>query len=353
MNYVHVTPEVAVEDLVLAQATSSVANTTLHTVGRHTGGVVLTDTPGMRKAQDLRLTGFEHPLVLDLIRVDWRDTASAVDARARAWTRATCAGAADLVLTPSRRLAAGDRSALTSQLREAQELLAYHGSEGSGSAWIGLALDGAWLSETDHLPVLERHLSAIDSPVALAFADPYDPIGTKDRVRALRRLVKNVDMALVRSDLAGVGAWAYGARFASVGLSSTVRHLPVPMRLSTSTRDRTPHVLIPALLAWVKASALWFAGDHPALRCRCPICKGQWLGRLGDESPGRPEAALLHSFFTWYRITQQLQGAPRRERKLAWHRICKKALEAEESLADDLGVSLKIKWRPLRTWSWL
>lgn len=353
--YAHISaPGLLVDNLVLPQATSSTPTTTLAAIGDQAGGIVLTSRAGIHKARELRAAGFAGSLVIDLIDVDRHGTLDGQARRRAAWCSLSEIDDIQVVIAPSRRIPSGDTSALDAQLDETSELLANARSHEAGARVPGLALDSRWLSQDAHLEELVSRLRDWGQLVAIAFADPYDAVGSRVRVRNLRRLVATVDVALVRSDLAGIGAWSYGARFASVGLSSTVRHIPVPLTGPPRTqRDLTPHVLVPGCLGWVKGSALYFAGDHPALRCSCDVCQHRPLARLGDESPQRVQEALLHSFYVWNQIAADLRGARSEERAFAWHRICKRALDMEEQLAEELEISFRLRWQPLRSWVWL
>lgn len=170
--------------------------------------------------------------------------------RRRVFEEAAVLGGGNHLVTPSRRVAAGDLRALDAQLYEAMTLVSSV-RDATDDALVGLALDAGWFKHSANVDELYSRLQTVPAPTAIALAAPYDPLGAEQSVHNLRYLVQRVQLALLRSDLAAVGAWAWGARFASVGLTSTVRHLPVPMRLS-NPGDRTPHVLMPGVLAWVK-----------------------------------------------------------------------------------------------------
>jgi hypothetical protein len=340
----------ATDGLVLAQASSAIRTAALAQMGEETHGLVLTDKAGIAKASDLRAAGFDRPIVLDLLNVARSDSEQGRLARQQAWNLAL-AHSFDVIVSPSRRVRVGDEAALDGQLSEADGLLSLLPSDGSPQGMAGLSLGADWLRGPS-LEALSRRLSEAQRPVAVAFAHPFDPIRSQDHVRGLLSLVQCADVAILRSDLAGIGAWAHGARFASVGLSSTVRHLPVPMpNQASGDRDLTPHVLVPGCWAWTKASTLYFIGDHPKLMCTCQECQGQSLARLGDGRDVRHEEALIHSFRVWAGLVDHLLGAPADELHIAWQRECKTAVDTEAELADDLGVELR--WRPLSHWVWL
>lgn len=346
-------PRLLVDDLILPQATSSTTTARLMEIGREAGGLVLTGKAGVRKARSLRAVGFAESLVIDLIDVDRHATRDGQLTRRVAWQSLTEIDDVQVVVAPSRRIPAGDTDALSAQLDETYELLD-DTRHMTGTALAGLALDARWLGNDADTETLASRLGDLRHVVAIAFADPYDAVNSRDRVRNLRLLVSTADVALLRSDLAAIGAWSYGAQFASIGLSSTVRHIPVPLAGSSRARhDPTPHVLVPGCLGWVKGSALYFAGDHPALRCPCRVCEHRPLARLGDESPQRNEEALLHSFHVWNEIAYDLRGARTDERAVGWHRICKQALDLEEQLTSELEIAFRFRWQPLRSWVWL
>lgn len=335
-----------VDDRVLVQIPSTVAPEVADYLARKVGGLVLTDRPGIRRAWEFMRGGFDQPMVLDLLDVAGEQGHEAWVRRRRVFEEAAVLGGGNHLVTPSRRVAAGDLRALDAQLDEAMTLVSSV-RDTTDDAFIGLALDAGWFKHSANVDELHSRLQAIGDPTAIALAAPYDPLGAEQSVHNLRRLVQSAELALLRSDLAAVGAWAWGARFSSVGLTSTVRHLPVPMRLS-NPGHRTPHVLMPGVLAWIKASRLHFADGHPLLRCWCAVCDGRSLGRLGDETSARHDEARMHSFYVWQQLVEDLSGASASDRPVGWQVECQKATEKLEELEAELGVEFSRS--PLRWW---
>jgi hypothetical protein len=82
--------------------------------------------------------------------------------------------------------------------------------------------------------------------VALVLADRGDPLGHPGAVNALVALTKRAEhLSLLRIDHAGIGALAFDAVYASVGLSTTYRHTGQPtVTAHAIPTDRSARVFV-------------------------------------------------------------------------------------------------------------
>ncbi len=94
-----------------------------------------------------------------------------------------------------------------------------------------LPVESWWLR--DGLDLLIEEVQAARRPVALVLHAFFNALDDSGRVAGLIRFLSAVDgipVVLLRCDISGVGAVAYGAHAAFVGVSASLRHGPMPRR---------------------------------------------------------------------------------------------------------------------------
>ena len=347
MSFTPVISRLGLEGRVLAQANTALPLSALGRIAEHAGGVAVCDQAGLRTAGKLRTLGYTGPLVIDLLDAAWRsDDASA---RPSVWHRALQLPPDITLITPSRRIPPKDTGQLDQQIAEGLGHILLR--DPRSPSILGLALDHRWLQDVSATERLHERVQQCPAPIAVAFACTHDPLGTREAVEALRHILVAGDVALMRSDLAAAGAVAHGALFGAVGLTSSVRHLPVPLRRSANSAPparRGPHVLVPGALTWIEGARLWRTGQHDDLYCACEAHPhGEWLGRYRD--PAYKVEALLHNFYTWLPLAERLYATSSAERLLEWGCICREAHETQEHLESATGVSFSKQ--PLRWWT--
>lgn len=333
---------------ILPQATTVLPDHALMRIGLQAGGLMLCDGPGIRLAHRLRAAGFREALGLDLLDVPWKSDDP--DMYRRAWELAQGVPGPSTIITPSVRIRPGDLAALDAQIERGQELVGLYGKDPSVDRVIGLGLDHRWL-RPEHVEVLHDRVGSIGQTVAVAFACVYDPLGSKDAAAGLKHLLRAGDVVLLRADLAAAGAFAHDAPFTAIGLTSSVRHLPVPIARSPDAPPRGPvavHVLVPASLGWIEAARLWHAGRHLELYCACDAHpSGRWLGELRDAA--LKQEAVVHAFHTWHQLAERLYATSTADRRFEWGRMCREAVEERERLEALTGVSFSRQ--PLQAWT--
>ena len=149
-------------------------------------------------------------------------------------------------------------------------------------AGILIALDSRWLARKTELTI--EALRSADAPVALVLAHRADPLSPKNAVQGLRRLASRMDsLSLHRSDHGAIGALAFGAEHASIGLTTTTRHYAPPPMRPWRRHSPSARIFIRRLLDWFLASEVagWTAAGKDII-CPLPCCKGMNLARFDD-----------------------------------------------------------------------
>lgn len=90
-----------------------------------------------------------------------------------------------------------------------------------------LALDVRWIARKTS--ELIEMLQAAARPVAIVMMHRGDPLSIAGAVAGLRRLASRVnDLSILRCDHGAIGALAFGASHAAIGLTTTTRHYAPP-----------------------------------------------------------------------------------------------------------------------------
>ncbi len=144
------------------------------------------------------------------------------------------------------------------------------------------AIDARWIARKAEV-VIDTLMSA-NQPVALVFAHRGDPLSEPGAVQGLRRVAQRVNrVSLLRSDHGAIGALAFGARHASVGLTTSTRHYAPPVKGAWRRPGQSARLFVRPLLDWFLASGVagWTAAGE-AIVCNLPCCHGQSLARFLD-----------------------------------------------------------------------
>ena len=145
-----------------------------------------------------------------------------------------------------------------------------------------LAMDARWIARKPEVVI--NALKSADQPVALVLAHRGDPLSEPRAVQGLRRVVQQVKrVSLLRSDHGAIGALAFGADHAAVGLTASTRHYAPPAARAWRRPGQSARLFVRPLLDWFLASdvAGWTAAGD-AIVCNLPCCHGQSLSRFLD-----------------------------------------------------------------------
>jgi hypothetical protein len=146
-----------------------------------------------------------------------------------------------------------------------------------------IALDARWVARKHAL--LADALCAAGCPVALVLADRADPLAVGGAVAGLRWISQRVpQLSVLRSDHGAIGAVAFGAAHASIGLNTSTRHFATSAMRPRKLPGGSARVFIRSLLDWFRASEIagWTAAGLN-LSCHLVCCNGASLARFLDD----------------------------------------------------------------------
>ena len=170
-----------------------------------------------------------------------------------------------------------DTSLLVSTVAEQARMAADSG------ATIVLAIDAHWIARKAEF--LTEVLRAADQPIALVLAHRADPLSIGGAVSGLRWISSRVShLSVLRSDHGAIGAVAFGADHASLGLTTTNRHLATSTMKPRRLPGRSSRLFVRQLLDWFRASEIagWSATGADVV-CRLRCCNGAPLSRFLDD----------------------------------------------------------------------
>jgi DNA modification methylase len=247
-----------------------------------------------------------------------------------AYTRDLCGIGADAVLTPTRYIEAADVDSLVAIVGAASPL--------HPQTVLSLPIDIAWLSD-EWITTLIDLLGS--SPVPKAFmlgGRPTTPEGMAIMLANLRRLAEDIpQVALFRTDLAGLDLIAHGALAAAIGTSSALRQI-IPPSENLAARETSaeepgpaPGVLVRDLVTYLPGSVLADRfGDTRGPMCRCQHCGQRWLttflGR-GDWRDARLHGVAI--LMEW--LPGLTAGTSRAHRMMAWTRLCQQGIDGHDT----------------------
>jgi hypothetical protein len=159
--------------------------------------------------------------------------------------------------------------------------------------------------------------------------DPGDPFarpGAIDGIRALSSAIG--DLTFLRSDHSALGAVAFGATHAAIGLRSSHRHGTTPDRRGFARQgDFSPRVFSYAFADWFTAVTIagWSLADPKINRCHLACCRGQDLARFHDED-NHPHAQA-HNVLALRQLADLILNAPSDMRRQTFLDYCNKSAE--------------------------
>ncbi|MEV5978572.1 hypothetical protein [Streptomyces sp. NPDC052114] len=238
-------------------------------------------------------------------------------------------------LTPTRYLKGGDRPSVAAAVQAVRDL-------DPQKAILTLPIDQQWLRTPNDVDYLIAELSDLPHIKALALGAAKNPLAAKGAATGLRRLISSLQrVALIRTDLAGLDAYAHGALFTAIGMQTMMRHVRKPG--SGGSGGRRPNryttmVLHPQLMDYYRVETLRdLYGRRSEPLCHCTVCGGASLLRF-DHNARDQEEANRHNIATWLPWADHLQRtAPGAARKSAWQQLCHDARNAHQELREDLS----------------
>lgn len=241
---------------------------------------------------------------------------------------------ADVALTPTRFIEAGDAGSLKAAARTAASL-------SRGDTIFSVPISIAWLNST-YISQLIAVLSRVPMPKGLFLGAQLDPLdNVKEAVASLRRLCAEAGpVAVFRTDFEAFDASAYGAFSASIGTGGTLRHIIPPDEAAQSIMqsDKSPSVLVPDLIHFFKGSTLAKRyANAAAPRCGCAVCEGRRIDTFLGQ--GDSTAAHLHNIRVWMEWLPDLFGSDTvADRAQWWQGRCDAAVANHDLYNSQLGL---------------
>lgn len=219
---------------------------------------------------------------------------------------------ANLALTPTGYLNAGDSDALRAVVREAARIE-------RDDVLVSVPLDIAWL-KNDLIGHVIAVLATLDKPKAVFLGGQFDPVERyKDAVENLRRLVADAgSTAVLRTDFTGFDAMSHGAFATSIGTGGSQRHIvPFGQPSFANQHDQSPSVLFEELMSFHKGSTLArrFANARPPV-CMCTPCGGRKLDTFLSKDDS--VAAHRHGMYTWASWVNDMHAQPTIAHRAVW-----------------------------------
>ncbi|MDE0493984.1 MAG: hypothetical protein OXH54_08615, partial [Acidimicrobiaceae bacterium] len=188
-------------------------------------------------------------------------------------------------------------------------------------AMILVAIDARWIARKTGIVV--DALGSVGQSVALVLVHPGDPLSINGAVQGLRRVVQRVgSVYLLRSDHGAIGALAFGARHAAVGLMTSTRHYAPPTRRTWRRPGHSARLFVRPLIDWYLASDVggWTAAGQSII-CPLPCCGGSSLARFLDTD----EDADWHNMNALADLADYVIRAPAADRATAFLEQCRSA----------------------------
>jgi hypothetical protein len=219
--------------------------------------------------------------------------------------------------------------------------------------WIALPIDTGWLRDLDCRKQLIAAVSGIGIGIAVVPGGSGDPLEGRKTVAGLVELLESAQdgVAVLRTDLAGIGAIAFGAAATSIGLSTTSRHAVAASRRAFAQRDGSPRLLVEPLMSWIRGSQLaQVVRDGGQLNCDCAVCHGRSLRRFIREDAESVREAATHSVLAWRSVMNRILHEPPARRRAAWLEVCQQAITKHAELRASSRIALQVP-RYLKSWT--
>jgi hypothetical protein len=191
-----------------------------------------------------------------------------------------------------------------------------------------LSIDHRWLTKSAGFDSMKAALRQIDAPAALVLADRGDPLGHPGAVNALIALTTTIQgLSLLRTDHAGIGALAFEAAHASVGLTPGHRHaVPPDERAFAKPNDRSKRIFVADLMDWFTSQTIaGWSTTRISPSCRYECCQGARVDRFFDERLAGD--ADIHNEAVLAAIANEVLEAPPESRRRYFGTMCAKAVE--------------------------
>lgn len=265
-------------------------------------------------------------ILFDANEYSGKNRSTGAEAMDPTWIRAQLNAGTQWALTNSGFIPAGHEEALRAVLRSARGM--------GGQVIAALPLHHTWLQKGTSLLVEEVNAARV--PVALMLEHSSDPLGARDTVRGLVRLLDEADVPvlLLRSDISVIGAVAWGAAAGAFGTSTSLRHIWPSKEGGGGYRTPQIATLIRPTMSMVSLARIGDAiavAPDPMWNCDCPVCYGRSIAWIASETE-----AFQHSLAGVADIAQRVldPNLSPAERRQSWSSMCASAQFRCMELAD-------------------
>jgi hypothetical protein len=189
-------------------------------------------------------------------------------------------------------------------------------------------LSVSWLSK-DRIAQTIAILGKVPGLKALVLGGQMDPLQNKVVANLCTLLAQVPDIAVLRTDIAAVGALAHGAAFTSFGNIASHRHLVPPTEKAKTGKGggggpKSPHVLYPELMSFYLGETIANRhADGSAPACNCEECAGRPLDRFSTKAQGLEREAVVHNIAVMTEMSAALNSpAAQADPHGWWHERC-------------------------------
>ncbi|GAA1526473.1 hypothetical protein GCM10009678_04920 [Actinomadura kijaniata] len=309
----------ALTDAVLVQASANELDKYSELADQAGCGLVVTGKDAIGGLRTMRQAGMNAPVLVDRRRYAGKRRMPGTAPLTASWLQAQYEAGATAILTDSGYVGCGDEPALDAVL---SQTAAYQRRwDGKATLWAVLPLHQSWLR--GQRATLTGYLRQYRVPVALVLEHATDPLGTQVAVQGLVKVLDApVPVALLCTDVSALGALAFGAVFAAVGVRTSLRHL-YPQTENGPRPTGVTSTLVDPVLSIVStnkiATAYAASPDDQVWQCCCEYCHGRdltWLATAGQVQ------ANHHTFTALLARREEMELIPRGDRRRRWWRSC-------------------------------
>lgn len=283
--------------------------------------VVVSGISGPTTVRRLRNLGWDGTVLFDGAAYDKRES----NLDPLKWFDDQLDAGADRLLTPGQWVSSElGHLPFVAQIESEVKLASSH------NATCLLGVDRRWFTQSILLHEMLQGLRELQLPIALVLGDTNDPMGYAGAVDSLVSISTRVDnLSILRCDQAGIGALAFGANHASLGLITRHRHVvPPDVRSFARRNDRSARVFVRDLLDWFTASRIgeWSTASVTP-NCNASCCDGQPIRRFLDDR--FKAVADLHNRTVLAALAEEVLTAPEEDgvRRREFGRICQEAVD--------------------------
>lgn len=327
-------PAAPVDGCLLVQAAAKESLDVVRLADRPGSGLVFTGAGAVEVVHAARRHGYRQPILTDRRRYAGAARIRGTAQFAPAWLTGQRDAGVTPVLTDSGYIGEGDLEALRAVLGQA--------ADAGPDVTAVLPMHAHWLRQ-DRKTLIEE-VGAHGVPVAVVFEHRSDPLATPGGVAGLIDLLRQApSVALLATGVGALAALAFGARWAAVGVRSSLRHLrPVTSEEEATPkrarwRPAAPEIVATPVLSFASvaevlraAEAVRAADGDAGWACPCSTCHGrtpQWLASAsGLEANAHTFDVLLGH------ACRLLRRSPGPARERAWREVCRAALDRYHKL---------------------